>query len=115
MSETSKTVEGEGVLEDPHREGADARMLSRAVRERWPIPGDARGKIAERLAKIAQGTGQRAVSAAKTLARMDALNQADEHADRHYERIDENKPTELLGLHDGAQVLIPGMSPPKTE
>ena len=44
---------------------------------------------------------------------MDALNQADEHADRAHERIDEGKATELV-KYDGVQIIVPGL-PRSTE
>lgn len=106
--EPQQASEGGGVLDDPHRAGADARMLSRAVRERWPIPGDKRELITKKLADMASSDHPRAASAAKTLANMDRLNQADEHADRHYDRIDDNKPTDLVRF-DGVDVKVPEM------
>lgn len=100
------------LLQDPHRLTQDAKLISRAVRERWPIPGAKREKIAKRLALIASRPGPRAIQAARTLARMDALNQADEHADRHYQRVDEGKATELV-QHEGVEFIVPGL--PKTK
>lgn len=65
------------------------------------MPMEKRKKIAEKLLEIAAGEDAKAdsrsiTSAARTLARMDALNQADEHAERHYQRIDEGQPTERV-------------------
>lgn len=86
-------------MQDSHHERADARMLGRAVSgERWPIPAEARDAITKKLCELAKGTGRSAQQAARTLARMDALNQADEHADRAYERIDEGKATERVDV-----------------
>jgi hypothetical protein len=39
---------------------------------------------------------------------MDQLNQADEHADRHYQRIDNDQPTDLV-KHEGVEVIVPGL------
>lgn len=92
----------------------DRRLMNRAIQERWPIPAGKRTKIVNRLMKVAETAKdvRASASAARTLARMDALNQADEHADRHYERIDDNKPTDLVRF-DGITIDVPGITEPK--
>jgi hypothetical protein len=58
------------------------RMIERAVRERWPIPDEARGKVVNRQVRIAtskRSSPREATSAARCLAAMDSQNLAAEH------------------------------------
>ncbi len=97
-------------------------LLQRAVKERWPIPAAKRVEIATRLIAIVEKTGQTILdaegnavevsnernqtAAARVLASMDALNQADDHLHDKNARLDAGKVTERV---DGVTLKVAGL------
>jgi hypothetical protein len=78
----------------------DARMIKKAMEQRWPIDAEKRKAVVERLTKILndpQSTAREATVAAKALMSAEAQNQADEQ--HHDDRMDEgrNRILDLLG------------------
>jgi hypothetical protein len=78
----------------------DARMIKKAMEQRWPIDAEKRKAVVERLTKILndpQSTAREATAAAKALMSAEAQNQADEQ--HHDDRMDEgrNRILDLLG------------------
>jgi hypothetical protein len=78
----------------------DARMIKKAMEQRWPIDAKKRKAVVERLTKILndpQSTAREATAAAKALMSAEAQNQADEQ--HHDDRMDEgrNRILDLLG------------------
>lgn len=60
-------------------ERADAAMVGRAIRERWPIPEEYRAPIVNRIVRIVvdpSSSNREATSAARCLATMDSQNVA---------------------------------------
>lgn len=112
-SETA-LAKGQGecaILTDPHRLRSDMRMLTRAIREQWPIPRDERAPIVKRLQSIVAKTtvsvpveggtvdsefhaDVNAISASNVLAKMVGANQKGEEADAKDARLDAGLPTE---------------------
>lgn len=63
---------------------SDTRLVERAVRQRWPIPEDARPAIAAALADVARSrkaSHRNRIAAARALTAMDALNMEQEKRD----------------------------------
>ena len=54
------------------------RQLKEHIVSRWPITDEMRGKLAERLRRIAAGRGREAARARRSLAEMDQLAEARE-------------------------------------
>ena len=81
QSEPESRGSGEDYVRGPT---ADTRLVERAIRERWPIPPEARETIATNLASIAKNAKashrNRAI-AARILVQMDALNMEQEKRD----------------------------------
>jgi hypothetical protein len=80
---------GGEILADPRHTRADAKLIQRAIRERWPIPESLRPKMAERLGDIIdnKSTADRDVIAAiRTLVSADRLNIDQERLELERER-----------------------------
>ena len=105
---------------------ADRGLLRQAIKHgprRWRGLSDARkDEFADMLHQAAQASrellkaedlelrlkaAKSVESCVSTAVQMEAQNQKDEHADRHYQRIDSDKPTELVKF-DGMRIIIEG-------
>ena len=67
----------DGGLGGPPCEIRDARLMERALRERWPISDEARANVVERLSEIVAKPGAKRrerIAAARALIAADALN-----------------------------------------
>lgn len=106
---TTLELLGEGAKTIDASNGHDLAIVRRALRERWPIPVEKRRDIAERVAKVAaESNDERSiVAAARVLAQMDGLNQADEHLENKNERLDGGKATERV---EGVEFVVPGLN-----
>ncbi len=105
---------GRGVLEDAHHLRADAQLLSRAIKQRWPVPPEKRGTIIEKLVKVVEQESTTVIDSegnpieitnarnqaacARVLVAMDALNQSDDQLEDKNKRLDEGKTTENVGF-----------------
>lgn len=90
-----------GLLSDPHRAASDAKMVARALKNRWPIPEHMRPKIVDRLVGIATDSPDDgdAIKAAGVLRTMDADNMTMELEEAKNARLDEGKPTQAVQLY----------------
>ena len=89
----------------PH--AADALLMGRAIKERWPIAQEYREAIIKRLVTIAvdkQSTRREATAAARALMYAEAQNQSDQHHEAgkvvhhdHVVTVDARR-TRLLGI-----------------
>jgi hypothetical protein len=94
---------------------SDLKLLSRAIRRRWPVPEKTMAAAIQRLETIVEKAtvtvmtqdgpmsldapaDANAVRAAAVLAQMESQNQADDHLADKNSRIDAGKPTELGGV-----------------
>jgi hypothetical protein len=102
---------GEGEV----RDNKLAKMALRSVRERWPIPAEERVRVVASMTRIATASAdvRAAATAARVLASMDGLNQADEHLADKNERIDSGKATDRIAVDP--VVLERPVQPKETE
>jgi hypothetical protein len=73
----SESTESGGSGGDTRRRIHDTRLVERALRERWPIPGALRRPLVERLGSIVQdpkATPREAVAAARAILAASRLN-----------------------------------------
>jgi len=110
MSDTSDTMnvgsgddsaKDSGLLADPHHAGMDAKLIRRALRERWPIPDKVRPRIVDRLVTIATDSldDGDAIKAAGVLRSMDADNLAAVIEANKNQRLDDGKPTQAIQMY----------------
>ena len=111
MSDADKTTQSpttilgsgadSGILADPHHAGMDAKLLRRALRERWPIPEAKRPTIVERLVKIVDESPDDgdAIKAASVLRSMDADNLTAAIEAEKNERLDSGKATQAIQMY----------------
>lgn len=90
-----------GLLADPHHAHEDARMVARALKNRWPIPDHMRPKIVERLVDIATQSpdDSDAIKAASVLRTMDGDNLTAEIEAEKNARLDAGKPTQAVQMY----------------
>ena len=90
-----------GLLADPHHAGMDAKLVKRALRERWPIPDKMRPRIVDRLVDIVDNSPDNgdAIKAASVLRSMDADNLTAAIEANKNLRMDEGKPTQAVQLY----------------
>lgn len=95
------TAPDSGLLADPHHQGMDAKLLKRALRERWPIPEKIRPRIVERLVDIVDQSPDDgdAIKAASVLRSMDSDNLAAVIEANKNERLDTGKPTQAIQMY----------------
>ena len=82
MNTENQGGQGGGLLAGIGHNRADARMLERAIKERWPIPEKARQALMSRMLQIGlspDSSNREAVAAARVVLTADGQNQADEH------------------------------------
>jgi hypothetical protein len=93
--------EDSGLLADPHHAGMDAKLVKRALRERWPIPDKMRPRIVDRLVDIVDNSPDNgdAIKAASVLRSMDADNLTAAIEANKNLRMDEGKPTQTVQLY----------------
>lgn len=98
---TPAPVEDSGLLADPHRAAQDAKMVARALRNRWPIPEHMRPKIVDRLVGIATDSPDDgdAIKAASVLRTMDADNLTAEIEAEKNDRLDAGKTTQAMQIY----------------
>lgn len=91
----------------------EARLTSRAVRERWPIGKDERAAIIASMNEIIRTGNRRAkTAAARVLVQMEAQNQSDEQTAEKYGRLDAGKATENVEARAAVKVIY-GVDPTK--
>lgn len=90
-----------GILADPHHAAQDAKLVARALRNRWPIPEHMRPKIVNRLVDIATASTDDgdAIKAAGVLRTMDADNLTAEIEAEKNARLDAGKPTQAVQMY----------------
>jgi len=90
-----------GLLADPHHAHEDARLVARALKNRWPIPDHMRPKIVDRLVDIATASpdDSDAIKAASVLRTMDGDNLTAEIEAEKNARIDAGKPTQAVQMY----------------
>lgn len=90
-----------GLLADPHHAAQDAKLVARALRNRWPIPEHMRPKIVDRLVGIATESPDDgdAIKAAGVLRTMDADNLTAEIEAEKNARIDSGKATQAVQMY----------------
>lgn len=98
---SGETAPDSGLLADPHHAGMDAKMVRRALRERWPIPDHMRPKIVDRLVTIATDSPDDgdAIKASSVLRSMDADNLAAVIEANKNHRLDEGKPSQVIQMY----------------
>lgn len=81
QQQSPEIVPIEGGRGEVHR---GLKLVSGAVRRKWPIPDEVRARIVKRVATIATSSEdeRNVVSAASVLVGMDRVNQADEHLEK---------------------------------
>src|SRR4051812_30387797 len=104
----------DGVAETK-RTQEDIALVSRAVREGWPIPAAKKADVVNRLLETVEKretaimtkdgpvvvdgpADSNSTAAARVLVAMDAANQTDHWNDDKNKRLDEGKPTEITGV-----------------
>jgi len=90
-----------GLLADPHHAAQDAKLVARALRNRWPIPEHMRPKIVDRLVGIATDSPDDgdAIKAASVLRTMDGDNMTMELEEAKNARLDEGKATQAVQFY----------------
>jgi hypothetical protein len=90
-----------GILADPHHAAQDAKLVARALRNRWPIPEHVRPKIVDRLVTIATDSPDDgdAIKAASVLRTMDSDNLTSEIEAEKNDRLDAGKATQATQLY----------------
>lgn len=101
---------------DDDKPRQDLRLISRAVREGWPIPAEKRAALCARMAEIVQTrtiqvpdvdgvfhdradvAASHAIAAARVLVAADAVNQTDYWNSDKNDRLDAGKATERNAL-----------------
>ena len=67
------------MLADDHHTRADSVLLQRALKSRWPISDELRGRLIDRLDGLLESGSERvSVQAAKTICQADALSMQQE-------------------------------------
>jgi hypothetical protein len=100
-SVTPEPASDSGLLADPHHAAQDAKLVARALRNRWPIPEHMRPKIVDRLVGIATDSPDDgdAIKAASVLRTMDGDNMTMELEEAKNARLDEGKATQAVQLY----------------
>ena len=99
INTTPDTISGvggdSGLLNDPRRNRTDARMMSRALRNRWGVSKDLRKRAVERVGEWIEGGDARLQrSGVRLLVDMNEQNIAVDLEQDKNDRIDEGKATE---------------------
>lgn len=78
----------------------DARMIEKAVKQRWPIGAEKRRRYMEMLDQIIENCTDRRerTNAIKAMVELDKLNLADEQFDDKQRRLDGGQPTDRIAL-----------------
>jgi hypothetical protein len=82
---------------NPKQVQPDAKLIQRAIRQRWPIPDEAKKVIVERMVGYVADPlldADRVTAAARVMVAAEGQNQADDHLREKNERIDGGKATE---------------------
>lgn len=82
---------------NPKQVQPDAKLVQRAIRQRWPIPEEVRKAVVDRMAGFVADPlidPDRAIAAARMIGVAEGQNQADDHLREKHERIDGGAATE---------------------
>lgn len=82
---------------DAKRIESDAKLLKKAIRNRWPVTDEVRKAVIDRLEgfiKDPKIDPDRATAAARVIVAAEGQNQADDHLREKNERIDSGASTE---------------------
>jgi hypothetical protein len=82
---------------NPKQVQPDAKLIQRAIRQRWPISEEVRKVVVDRMAGFVADPlldPDRAIAAARMIGVAEGQNQADDHVREKNERIDGGKATE---------------------
>lgn len=86
---------------NPKQVQPDAKLIQRAIRQRWPIPEEAKKVIVDRMVGFVTDPlmdADRVTAAARMLVVAEGQNQADDHLREKNERLDEGKSTENVSV-----------------
>ena len=106
--ESNEVLGGGGTSQVDSLDMADGRDRALLQSQRWPINDKTKERyllaLDAALGLAVQKNDQRAmVSCVRALASLEGQNQADEHIERKYARLDEGKPTEGVAI-SGAEI-----------
>lgn len=90
---------GLGALQGETHKTSDAKLIGRAIRERWNIPPEVLDRLPLKALQIATDPTSRKreqIQAMKLLGAMHASNQDADVQCNRMDRLDENKPTEII-------------------
>lgn len=100
---------GEGLGDDPHHVRADLNLITRAVRQGWPVTAQAKEQaveVAQRIMNSGEADERSRVAALKALIEMDKVNQTDHWNEDKNVRLDAGKATERV---DGVVLKVAGL------
>lgn len=86
---------------NPKQVQPDAKLVQRAIRQRWPIPEEVRKAVVDRMAGFVADPlidPDRAIAAARMIGVAEGQNQADDHLRDKNARLDEGKATENVAV-----------------
>lgn len=86
---------------NPKQVQPDAKLIQRAIRQRWPITEEVRKAVVDRMSGFVSDPlldADRAIAAARMLGVAEGQNQADDHLREKNERIDGGKATENVNV-----------------
>ena len=84
------------LLGDAGHTGEDARLIRRAIRNRWPIPDKLRAMVVAAMGEIVGSSPEERnrIAAAKVLTAAEAQNMADDHLADKNARLDSGQATD---------------------
>ena len=86
---------------NPKQVQPDAKLVQRAIRQRWNIPDKTKDAIVERMSGFVSDPlidPDRATAAARVIVVAEGQNQADDHLREKNARLDEGKATENIAV-----------------